>query len=107
RPGFHAEPAGCARARPHRAAAQTQISHATRFNQRVMRSVSILTIACHAVGGAIFGSASAIAQINDCTSLAEVEFSQTNQPDPNPPREKTHPIQPKQSKHSETDPFNY
>jgi len=72
-----------------------------------MRSVSILTIACHAVGGAIFGSASAIAQINDCTSLAEVEFSQTSQRDPNPLGEKALAIHPEQWKHGETDHFIY
>lgn len=47
------------------------------------------------------------AQINESTSLAEVEFSQLSQRDPNPLGEKALSINPEQWKHAETDHFIY
>src|SRR5256886_2107568 len=59
------------------------------------------------VGGSIFIAASAIAQINESSSLAEVEFSQLSQRDPNPLGEKALAIHPEQWKHAETEHFIY
>jgi hypothetical protein len=47
------------------------------------------------------------AQINDSTSLSEVEFSQLTQRDPNPLGEKALSINPEQWKHAETEHFIY
>jgi peptidase MA superfamily protein len=47
------------------------------------------------------------AQINESSSLAEVEFSQLSQRDPNPLGEKALAINPDQWKHGETDHFIY
>ncbi|HXL24029.1 MAG TPA: hypothetical protein VN942_00625 [Chthoniobacterales bacterium] len=54
----------------------------------------------------LFG-ASAVAQINQSSSLTEVEFSQLSQRDPNPLGEKTLAIHPEQWKHAETEHFIY
>ena len=59
------------------------------------------------VGGSIFIAASAIGQINESSSLAEVEFSQLSQRDPNPLGEKALAIHPEQWKHAETEHFIY
>src|SRR5712691_7011324 len=75
-----------------------------------MRSL-IFAIACRAVvfggGGSILFAASAIAQINESSSLPEIEFSQLSQRDPNPLGEKALAIHPEQWKHAETDHFIY
>src|SRR3989475_5731303 len=47
------------------------------------------------------------AQINESSSLAEVEFSQLTQRDPNPLGEKALAIHPEQWKHAETEHFIY
>src|SRR5437764_2657859 len=47
------------------------------------------------------------AQINDSSSLAEVEFSQLSQRDPNPLGEKALALHLEQWKHAETDHFIY
>jgi hypothetical protein len=47
------------------------------------------------------------AQLNESSSLAEVEFSQLSQRDPNPLGEKALAIHPEQWKHAETDHFIY
>ena len=65
-----------------------------------MRSLSILVIS-------IVITASAIAQINESSSLTEVEFSQLSQRDPNPLGEKALAIHPEQWKHAETEHFIY
>ncbi|HWY51119.1 MAG TPA: hypothetical protein VNW72_06515 [Chthoniobacterales bacterium] len=49
----------------------------------------------------------AVAQINESTSLSEVEFSQLSQRDPNPLSEKALAIHPEQWKHAETEHFIY
>src|SRR6476660_2694834 len=49
----------------------------------------------------------AIAQINDNSSLREIEFSQLSERDPNPLGEKALAIHSEQWKHSETDHFIY
>jgi hypothetical protein len=76
-----------------------------------MRSISIFAIACRAiafgVGGSIFCIATASAQINESSSLPEIEFSQLSQRDPNPLGEKALAIHPEQWKHAETDHFIY
>ena len=56
---------------------------------------------------AIFSAAVARAQINESTSLQEVEFSQLSQRDPNPLGEKALAINPEQWKHAETEHFIY
>jgi hypothetical protein len=61
-------------------------------------SISTLSILCAVTGDA---------QINDSSSLAEVEFSQLSQRDPNPLGEKALAIHPEQWKHGETDHFIY
>jgi hypothetical protein len=65
-----------------------------------MRLVAILTISILAIG-------QVGAQINDSTSLSEVEFSQLSQRDPNPLGEKALAIHPEQWKHAETEHFIY
>src|SRR3982751_1528028 len=47
------------------------------------------------------------AQINQSSSLAEIEFSRLSQQDPNPLGEKALAIHPEQWKHGETDHFIY
>jgi hypothetical protein len=54
----------------------------------------------------ILFATSAVAQINESSSLPEIEFSQLSQRDPNP-REKALAIHPEQWKHAETDHFIY
>jgi len=49
----------------------------------------------------------AVAQINESSSLPEIEFSQLSQRDPNPLGEKALEIHPEQWKHAETDHFIY
>ncbi len=51
--------------------------------------------------------ATAVAQLNESSSLAEVEFSQLSQRDPNPLGEIALGIQPSQWKHAETEHFIY
>jgi hypothetical protein len=65
-----------------------------------MRLVAVLTISILALG-------QAGAQINQSTSLSEVEFSQLSQRDPNPLGEKALAIHPEQWKHAETEHFIY
>jgi len=65
-----------------------------------MRCLSIFAMSI------LFG-ASAVAQINQSSSLTEVEFSQLSQRDPNPLGEKTLAIHPEQWKHAETEHFIY
>ena len=65
-----------------------------------MRRLSIL-LPC------VLPIASAFAQLNESSSLAEVEFSQLSQRDPNPLGEKALAIQPEQWKHAETEHFIY
>ncbi|HET9857443.1 MAG TPA: hypothetical protein VFP99_06375, partial [Chthoniobacterales bacterium] len=55
----------------------------------------------------ILCAASAGAQINESSSLSEVEFSQLSQRDPNPLGEKALAIHPEQWKHAETEHFIY
>jgi hypothetical protein len=52
-------------------------------------------------------STAAVAQINESSSLPEVEFSQLSQRDPNPLGEKALAIHPEQWKHAETEHFIY
>jgi hypothetical protein len=54
-----------------------------------------------------FCAATTNAQINDATSLTEIEFSQLSQRDPNPLSEKALAIYPDQWKHAETEHFIY
>src|SRR5467141_4755376 len=56
---------------------------------------------------AILFAASAVAQINESSSLAEIEFSQLSQREPNPLGEKALAIHPEQWKHAETEHFIY
>jgi hypothetical protein len=76
-----------------------------------MRCWLIFAIACRAVafgvGGSILSAASTFAQINETSSLSEVEFSQLSQRDPNPLGEKALGIHPEQWKHAETEHFIY
>src|ERR1700737_2567294 len=76
-----------------------------------MRCLSILTIACRAaafgVSGLILSAASTLAQINETSSLPEIEFSQLSQRDPNPLSEKALAIHPEQWEHAETEHFIY
>ena len=65
-----------------------------------MRCLSIFGIS-------ILCAASAGAQINESSSLSEVEFSQLSQRDPNPLGEKALAIHPEQWKHAETEHFIY
>jgi hypothetical protein len=65
-----------------------------------MRLVAVLTVSMLALG-------QAGAQINESSSLAEVEFSQLSQRDPNPLGEKALAIHPEQWKHAETEHFIY
>ena len=65
-----------------------------------MRCLSIFAMSI------LFG-ASAVAQINQSSSLTEVEFSQLSQRDSNPLGEKTLAIHPEQWKHAETEHFIY
>jgi hypothetical protein len=65
-----------------------------------MRCLSILAIS-------ILGISAANAQINETSSLTEVEFSQLSQRDPNPLGEKALVIHPEQWKHAETEHFIY
>ena len=65
-----------------------------------MRCLSIFAMSI------LFG-ASAVAQINQSSSLTEVDFSQLSQRDPNPLGEKTLAIHPEQWKHAETEHFIY
>jgi hypothetical protein len=73
--------------------------------------LSTFAIACRAVafgvGGSILSAAPTLAQINESTSLSEVEFSQLSQRDPNPLSEKALAIHPEQWKHAETEHFIY
>jgi hypothetical protein len=74
-----------------------------------MRWLSIF--GCRAVafgiGGSILGAISTLAQINESSSLPEIEFSQLSQRDPNPLGEKALAIHPEQWKHAETEHFIY
>jgi hypothetical protein len=76
-----------------------------------MRLMSIFAIACRAlafgVGGSIFCIAASNAQLNESSSLAEVEFSQLSQRDPHALGEKALAIHPEQWKHAETEHFIY
>jgi hypothetical protein len=76
-----------------------------------MRCRSIFAIACHAgafgIGESILCMAAAHAQINETSSLPEIEFSQLSQRDPNPLSEKALAIHPEQWKHAETEHFIY
>jgi len=65
-----------------------------------MRSMSIITMSMLCV---LTGNA----QINDSTSLPEVEVSRLSQRDPNPLGEKALAVHPEQWKHGETDHFIY
>src|SRR5213592_1254890 len=65
-----------------------------------MRCLSIFAMSI------LFG-ASAVAQINQSSSLTEVDFSQLSQRDPNPLGEKALAIHPEQWKHAETEHFIY
>ncbi len=65
-----------------------------------MRLLSILAMS-------IFYIATSNAQINESSSLSEIEFSQLSQRDPNPLGEKALAIHPEQWKHAETDHFIY
>ncbi|HYR23125.1 MAG TPA: hypothetical protein VEP30_09420 [Chthoniobacterales bacterium] len=65
-----------------------------------MRCLSIFAIS-------VLFTASAVAQINDSSSLPEIEFSQLSQRDPNPLGEKALAIHPEQWKHAETEHFIY
>src|SRR5438309_4858316 len=64
-----------------------------------MHRLSILSISILA--------ATASAQLNESSSLAEVEFSQLSQRDPNPLGDKALAIHPEQWKHGETEHFIY
>ena len=55
----------------------------------------------------ILFATAAVAQINESSSLPEIEFSQLSQRDPNPLGEKALAIHPEQWKHAETDRFIY
>jgi hypothetical protein len=55
----------------------------------------------------IFCASPAVAQINESTSLAEIDFSQLSQRDPNPLGAIALSLQPDQWKHGETDHFIY
>jgi hypothetical protein len=55
----------------------------------------------------ILFATAAVAQINESSSLPEIEFSQVSQRDPNPLGEKALAIHPEQWKHAETDHFIY
>jgi hypothetical protein len=55
----------------------------------------------------ILSAASTFAQLNETSSLTEVEFSQLSQRDPNPLGEKALAIHPEQWKHAETEHFIY
>jgi hypothetical protein len=55
----------------------------------------------------ILFATAAVAQINESSSLPEIEFSQLSQRDPDPLGEKALPIHPEQWKHAETDHFIY
>ena len=76
-----------------------------------MRCLSIFAIACRALafglGGSILCATSTLAQVNESSSLAEIEFSQLSQRDPNPLGEKALAIHPEQWKHAETEHFIY
>jgi hypothetical protein len=76
-----------------------------------MRCLSIFAIACRAaafgIGGSILCIAAAPAQINETSSLPEIDFSQLSQRDPNPLGEKALAIHPEQWKHAETEHFIY
>jgi len=65
-----------------------------------MRCLSIFAMS-------ILFATSAVAQINESSSLPEIEFSQLSQRDPNPLGEKALAIHPEQWKHAETDHFIY
>jgi hypothetical protein len=55
----------------------------------------------------VSSAASTLAQINESSSLPEIEFSQLSQRDPNPLGEKALAIHPEQWKHAETEHFIY
>src|SRR2546427_9912851 len=55
----------------------------------------------------ILFATAAVAQINESSSLPEIEFSQLSQRDPNPLGEKALATHPEQWKHAETDHFIY
>src|SRR2546421_10501070 len=55
----------------------------------------------------ILFATSAVAQINESSSLPEIEFSQLSQRDPNPLGEKALAIHSEQWKHGETEHFVY
>ena len=55
----------------------------------------------------ILFATAAVAQINESSSLPEIEFSQLSRRDPNPLGEKALAIHPEQWKHAETDHFIY
>lgn len=61
-------------------------------------------VACLLLGSV---AASSHAQLNETSSLREIEFSQLSEGDPNPLGEKALAIHPEQWKHSETDHFIY
>jgi hypothetical protein len=65
-----------------------------------MRSMSIFAIT-------ILSAGLALGQINESSSLREVEFSQLSQRDPNPLGEKALAIHPEEWKHAETEHFIY
>ena len=65
-----------------------------------MRAISIFLIS-------ISCAASAFAQLNESSSLAEIEFAQLSQRDPNPLGDKALAIHPDQWKHGETEHFIY
>jgi len=58
-------------------------------------------------GSILFAVSASNAQINDSSSLQEIEFSQLSQRDPNPLGEKALAIHPEQWKHAETEHFIY
>src|SRR5205807_9254633 len=65
-----------------------------------MRCLSIFAMS-------ILCAAAASAQLNESSSLAEVEFSQLSQRDPTPLGEQALAIHPEQCKHAETEHFIY
>src|SRR5262245_15789702 len=77
-----------------------EISHEIRYILTDMRCLPMFAVS-------ILSASSGFAQLNESSSLREVEFSQLSQRDPNPLAEKAFAIQPEQWKHAETEHFIY
>src|SRR2546428_7061421 len=93
----------CHESVPVACAPQTSRARTTLASRSTMRLSIFVAFATVSILSVVIGNA----QLNESSSLSEVEFSQLSQRDPNALGEKALAIHPEQWKHGETDHFVY